>query len=313
MFLLNADIFLWDLLILMLMGICLALSIGCFVLRHRIFALIAFFAFVTVIYASFIEPQIIVVTREELADPLGSDLRIAIVSDYHVGPYKDKRFVQKSVKKINALLPDIVLLPGDFVFTRSADVNDLNPLKDLHPSIGAYAVLGNHDVGQYQSMTGVRYSGESRGEAIADKLKSLGITVLRNEHVLLSTTHGQVAIAGVDDIWTGHDDLPAALRDIPKAAYTILLSHNPSIIKDPQSLSANLIVSGHTHGGQMRLPGVGSLAHLPTSIDQAFDQGLFTIQDSTKLAITRGIGESSARTRLFAWPEILLIDLISSR
>lgn len=295
------------------MSVFLALSIGCLILRHRLLSFLSFLSFFLVVYASFIEPQIITVTKKTLSHPLAPTVRIAIVSDYHVGPYKGARFVERSVKKINALLPDIVLLPGDFVFTHSATAEDLDPLQNLHPSIGVYAVLGNHDVGEYQSLSGVRYSGVSRGEAIANKLEELGIHVLRNAHDIVTTSDGQIAIAGVDDIWTGHDNLPAALTDIPLSAFTILLSHNPSIIDDPLSHDAHLIVSGHTHGGQMRLPGLGPIPSLPTSLGRQYDQGLFDVDADTTLAITRGIGESSPRTRLLAWPEILLIDLTGTR
>ena len=321
MFLLNTDIFVWDLAIIILLTLSFSFGLGCFVLSKRpqsstakkvltrLFGVIGMACFVALFYAAFVEPQIIVVTKKALTHPMGHSMKIAVVSDMHVGPYKGKAFLQKAVKRINGTLPDLVLLPGDFVFTLGADIEDLEPLEDISAPMGVYAVLGNHDVGEYLTLAGQRYSGESRGDLIAEKLKSLGVFVLRNEHDSIETHEGTVVVAGVDDIWTGHHDLPAAMSNVPKSAFTILLSHNPSIIDAPQSLAAHLIVSGHTHGGQMRLPGMGPVSALPTSLGKEFDQGLFPIDDDTVLAITRGIGESSARTRFLAWPEILLIEL----
>ena len=104
------------------------------------------------------------------------------------------------------------------------------------------------------------------------------------------------------------DNIGAALDGIADDLPIILLSHNPSVINQNDSLQADLIVSGHTHGGQIRLPGIGPLGGVPTDIDQKYDQGTFAINNHTTLAITRGLGESSPRARLFAWPEILLLE-----
>ena len=220
--------------------------------------------------------------------------------------------MQRVVNETNAAFPDLVLLTGDYVFGRNADLQDLAPLGALNPPLGVYAVLGNHDVGQHQSLLGKRYSGEDRGENIADMLESVGVTMLRNEEEIIYLTTGQIAITGIDDLWTGHSDLAAALDEVPRNVYTILLSHNPSVIDEKRSREADLIVSGHTHGGQMRLPGYGTIPDLPTSLGNSFDQGIFKIDSDTTLAITRGVGESSPRTRLFAWPEIMLLELLPS-
>jgi len=321
MFLLNADIFIWDLAIILIMAFSLSGGFACsiWVKRHPdqsfqkhfvgFLGFLGFFGFLVITYASFIEPQIIVVTKVAVSHPLAQPLKIAVISDTHVGPYKGEAFLQRVVKRINNLLPDIVVMPGDFVFTRSADPKELAPLANINAPLGVYAVLGNHDVGQYISLSGARYSGKDRGDTIAKTLESFSVQVLRNEHTVLELTNGTVAIAGIDDLWTGHHDLPASMSGISANTYTILLSHNPSVIDSPESTAAHLVVSGHTHGGQLRLPGIGPIPKLPTSLGQSFDQGIFPLEDDRTLAITRGVGESGARTRLFAWPEILLIEL----
>lgn len=307
--------------ILLIMALSLSCGVACTIwtkkhphkslLKHvvALLAFFAFFAFILIIYAAFIEPQIIVVTRVEVTHPLVEPIKIAVISDAHVGPYKGEKFLERVVQKTNSLLPDIVLMPGDFVFTRSANPDDLAPFADINAPLGTFAVLGNHDLGEYQSLTGKRYSGKDRGEKIAQKLEEFDVTVLRNENQILQLAHSKIAIAGIDDLWTGHHDIAASLSEIPKDTYTILLSHNPSVIDESQSDSAHLIVAGHTHGGQLRIPGLEPLTELPTSLGKEYDQGLFALEDDRTLAITRGIGESSARTRLFAWPEILVVEV----
>ncbi len=321
MFLLQSEIFAWDLILLTAMTAFFGLGIGSFVwmarnsmdnAQHiliRFFGTVAFIGFLLVVYASFIEPRIIVVTNAALTQTLAPRIRIAVVSDMHVGPYKNRKFAARVVERINATLPDIVVIPGDFVFTHTANLYDLAPLKDLHAPLGVFAALGNHDLGEYRSIFGKRFAGTNTGDTVEDALTRYGVTVLRNAHVTIATPEGTVAVAGIDDMWTGHFDLAAALRDVPQSAYTIFLSHNPSIVDSPESLRANLIVSGHTHGGQLRLPFLGPLPALPTTLGQSFDHGLFPMDEDTSLLITRGIGESSARTRLFAWPEIFVVDI----
>jgi predicted MPP superfamily phosphohydrolase len=321
MFLLQSDIFLWDLSIILLIVFTLAGAISCHCLikrkKHsslqtlfiRLAGGISLLGCFLVIYGSFIEPQMITVTEKTISHPLASPLKIAVISDIHVGAYKGEAFVAKAVQRVNALLPDIVLIPGDFILNHDSDLGDLDPLKNLRTTMGTFAVLGNHDVGEYETLLGKRYTGTDRGERISSALRALGITMLRNQSEVLTLPQGKLAIAGIDDIWTGHADLTGALAGIDPTVYTILLSHNPSVIDEPESLNSHLVVSGHTHGGQIRIPGFGPLSRLPTSLGQKYDQGVFEIDDDTALAISRGIGESSARTRLFATPEILLLRI----
>ncbi len=321
MFLLHSDIFFWDFLILLLLvfSLCGAICCAIWIKRHPQYTIqklcvgflgfIASLSFLLVVYGSFIEPHIIVVTEKSIHHPLSPPLKVAVISDIHVGPYKGKEFVRRIVERTNALIPDIVLLPGDFIFLHNTDLSELEPLKGLRTGIGVFAVLGNHDVGKYETLMGMRYSGVDSSESITKKLEELGVSVLRNTSEIFTTTTGQIALAGIDDLWTGNADLPSAFNNIEPNAFTILLSHNPSVIDDPRSANAHLIISGHTHGGQIRLPTIGPISDLPTSLGREYDQGLFEIDEDTDLVITRGVGESSARARLFAWPEILLLRI----
>lgn len=321
MFLLSPDIFFWDLGILLFLTTGMSLCIAAWVTLRRgecgwfgnIVAICAGCLGLTgallTAYGSFVEPQIIVVNSHTVTHPLGQNMRIAVISDLHVGPYKHAAFVQKTVDAVNATLPDMVLLPGDFILGESPDLSALAALQDLRAPLGVFGVLGNHDMGEFETLFGERYTKKNRGEEVATSLAKYGVRMLRNDHVIIPVPDGVVAVAGVDDIWTGHADISQSLSGIPDGAYVILLSHNPSIIDDSAIAPAHLIVSGHTHGGQLRLPLIGPLARIPVSIGQEFDEGMFPLQNGGTLAITRGVGESSARARLFAWPEVMVVEI----
>ncbi len=320
MFLLNPTIFAYDLAILVLLSGALAVATACsvYALRRRarniwrpfagFLGIVGFLGFLAVAYGSFVEPRLIVTTRYRVVFPAAQPLKIAVVSDLHLGPFKGQRDTERVVARINSLLPDLVLLAGDYVFTPEADLTGLAPLADIRASMGIFAILGNHDIGRYRNIFGERIQKDDRGDEIEALLEKLGVTVLRNEHVTLAIGDEQIAIAGIDDLWAGRSDLAAALADIPEDTPVILLSHNPSVILEEESHRASLIVAGHTHGGQVRLPWIGPIGSIPTDLGQSYDQGLFRIDDDTTLAITRGIGESTARARLFAWPEVLLLE-----
>lgn len=274
-----------------------------------LFGFLGFLGFLLTTYGSFVEPKMITVNEFALDFPIRTPLKIAVISDIHIGHYKGRAFLERVVKRINDLLPDMVFIVGDFIFDPDADHSDFSPLKNLHPSIGTYAVLGNHDQGQYQSIFGKRIIRPDLGKNVTNALTDLGIRVLRNEHIDIPIIDEFIALAGIDDIWTAHADLDTALANIDPQSPVILLVHNPSIIDDPMSRRAHLVVTGHTHGGQIRIPGLGPLPPIPTTLGPDMIHGTFSIAADTTLAITRGVGETNARARLFAPPEIMLLHV----
>lgn len=280
--------------------------------KRRFTALGIFGIFFTLVifYGSFIEPQILTVTESELSLPMKADMKIVVLSDLHVGPYKGTRFVQRVVDKVNALNPDLVLLAGDFIYFGSDPLNHLVPLKDLHPRYGTFAVLGNHEYSCHSGGTVYRLLGEPGGDyslPVRRALERSGVTVLRNDWREVVMDTGLLFIGGVDDSCTKREDLNRAMPEILKQSPLILIAHNPDIILEGQARRPHLIVAGHTHAGQIRLPFIGPIAPCPTQLGWDYDQGLFDIDANTKLAITRGVGESSPRARLFAPPEIMLL------
>lgn len=266
-----------------------------------------FVASAVLAYARFIEPLRIVITHVTVALPMRTPLRIALVGDFHLGPYKREAFVAQAVQHINALSPDLVLLVGDFLFDERTDFAHMRPLANLHARCGVYAVVGNHDSGTHHLPGLAPHVGTDRSDALVATLEPLGIRFLRNTSTAIDVGDDRLFLAGIDDIWMQSCNLERALRDVPRAAPCILLSHNPDIILDPLSQRTHLIVSGHTHGGQVRLPWYGPVTELPQRLNKKFDRGVHTITDACTLVITHGIGENFLPLRLLARPEVVLI------
>lgn len=249
-----------------------------------------------VFYGSFIEPKWLTVHEEtiELATDAPVRGRVAVLSDIHVGPYKKEAWVRKVVERLNQTDVDMVLIAGDHVFSRTEQMEMLAPLADLRwPT---YVVMGNHDQ-EYADV-----------DAIATQLEAWGIQVLRNQSTVVTFPDGgQVNLAGVDDVWFSFDPVQA-LQDIQEDLPTILITHNPDYILDPTSEHADLVVAGHTHCGQIRLPWIGAVPPLPTTLGRAWDCGLFSYTGG-QLWITPGVGETGPRARLFNPPQIDVLTL----
>jgi predicted MPP superfamily phosphohydrolase len=224
----------------------------------------------------------------------GRRLRIAVVGDFHLGYYRHRDWVEKIVIKINAADPDVVVLTGDFV-SNAAGLDGLAPLKDLRSRFGSFAVLGNHDY---------RIGAVDVRRAI----EGYNVEVLTNESVALDLGGQAVRLIGLDDLTYGRPLWMSALEDVAPDDVTILAVHNPDAAREAEVRGLDLVLAGHTHCGQVRLPFVGPVPQLPTTLGREFDCGLFTF-GPTQLFITRGVGETGARARLFNRPEISVVDV----
>jgi predicted MPP superfamily phosphohydrolase len=250
-----------------------------------------------VFYGSFVEPKILAVRHESY--PLfssGTSLRAVLVSDTHVGPYKTAVWIDEIVKKTNAERPDIIFLLGDYILGAEGDVFNLDGFGNLSAPLGVYAILGNHD-----------YDNEREAE-VQRELESLGIRVLRNENDKIDLPNGQsFYLAGASDMW--HDaDLEKTFSGLMEDDKVIFLAHNPDAILEPETQPADLMLSGHTHGGQIRLPFFGAVSKIPTRLGQKFGEGWFEM-NNIDFFITSGTGEMGPRARLFNPPEIVILEL----
>jgi uncharacterized protein len=224
-------------------------------------------------------------------------VRVLLVSDIHVaGPDMPPSRLARLVGQMNALSPDLVLIAGDLVSDRKFSTRRYGlreavaPLASLKAPLGRIAVLGNHDHW--------RDADEARAA-----LAAIGVKVLDNDAVAA----GPLAVGGLDDAFTDHDDLPATLarmRALPGAR--ILLSHSPDpFARLPADVS--LMLAGHTHCGQIVLPLVGPLE---TASDYGDRYVCGIVREGGRiLVVTAGLGTSVVPLRIGARPDIWLIEL----
>jgi predicted MPP superfamily phosphohydrolase len=219
---------------------------------------------------------------------------IAQLSDFHVGPHVKAEDVQQAVEITNKLSPDLVVLTGDYVFESAqhsaACAGELAALKAKH---GVYAILGNHDFW-------------TDAAVVAASLRQAGLDVLCNEHRQLQRSGADLWLVGIEDVWSGKPDLQAALEGVPQGAPTVLLAHEPDFADQVTGHNITLQLSGHSHGGQVRLPFVGApilpyLAHkYPYGLRRVGEMWLYT---------NRGIGLIAPPVRFLCRPEITLLRL----
>jgi len=227
--------------------------------------------------------------------PAHDGLRIVHLTDIHHSLFTPLEDVERAVHLANRLAPDIVALTGDYV-TLSPDY--IKPvaraLGKLHARLGVFAVLGNHDF-------------QVDPDEITRALRLHHIDVLRNTHRALRSTSGTLWMVGVDDLWWQANDLPAALRHVPARDPKIVLFHNPLGIHEAAAHGVDLVLSGHTHGGQVRLPGFGKL-YGRRKLGRRFIEGWNQL-NGTQIYVNRGIGKVLVPLRVACPPEIACLRL----
>jgi hypothetical protein len=222
--------------------------------------------------------------------------RIVQLSDLHSGRHITRARLQAIARRAARLKPDIVVVTGDIVhnspsFARQA----AEAIASIPASHGIFACLGNHDF----------WAG---ADAVAHELERAGIRVLRNDGVLLEQGGDGLWLCGVDDVWSGLFDLPAALRGRPPRAATVLLAHQPNTWRLAQELGVQLQLSGHTHGGQLALLWLHRSLSLARFITP-FVAGLYRAGRSY-LYVNRGAGSVMPMVRIGARPEVTELTLM---
>ncbi|MBI2098881.1 metallophosphoesterase [Candidatus Uhrbacteria bacterium] len=258
-----------------------------------------------VFYGSFIEPRLIVLANYEFnSKKVSRPMRIAVVSDTHAGPAKGKRFIKRLANKIERAKPDAVFLLGDLISDDESNIPLLEPLLALSANTPTFAILGNHDY------LGVPNQGQvvKSFSPLEPYLRRYGVTALKNENTQIELNGNKLAIAGIDDLASGAPDMRAALMGMPPEALRVLLSHSPDAVLYLKPGEVDMVMSGHTHGGQIRLPFIGPIAPEPTVLGRKFTRGFYVINNIT-LFITSGAGESGPRARLFVPPEIAIFEI----
>jgi predicted MPP superfamily phosphohydrolase len=225
-------------------------------------------------------------------------LTVAFLTDIHHGPHVGLDFVRTVVRTTLSLEPDLVLLGGDYCGNDAKYITPcLDVLGSLRAPLGVYGVLGNHDHwhGLQETRTG---------------MKAAGITELTNTGSWLKSGGSRFRLAGVDDLWRGKPDVAAAVGDATAADACLLVSHNPDVAETLRDPRVGLMLSGHTHGGQVVVPGYGAPV-VPSRYGQKYLRGLVEAP-VTRVYVSRGLGTVSPPMRFGSRPELTLATLVSA-
>ena len=227
---------------------------------------------------------------------LNQPLRVVHLSDLHTGPFVGYAAVREWVDAANAQQPDLIVVTGDFVdhwFGRSLKELE-RTLLDLRAPLGVWGVWGNHDHARFADLRGLESA-----------LNRAGVQILTNRGVKLRS---DLYLAGVDDAQRGAPDIVSALRNRPEDAACLLLAHNPDFIPDvPQEV--NLTLCGHTHGGQVRLPGWGPV-FTSSAHGQRFASGWVEERALPLAYVSRGLGTVIFPARLRCPAELAVFELV---
>jgi predicted MPP superfamily phosphohydrolase len=281
------------------------------------------------VYAVLGEPYRPIFKRHRLPLPQSwpSDLSIVHISDLHVRRH-DQRLLRVQRRALDGMAPDLLCVTGD-VCEKVQDIPLLvEVLRSAQPRLGTYVVLGNHEhnapapgrirdqqkrglfrlIGKilYLFAPRVRSDGEEEGHAMAEALRAAGFTVLHNEGVRVHKNGQSVWIAGCDSAWAGHADMHAAMRGRRPGEACLALIHEPDLAFEAESHGADLVLAGHTHGGQVRFPLVGAPYTLRMDPRIAIASG-FQRLEAGLLHITAGLGHTIP-LRFGCPPEVVWMD-----
>lgn len=251
--------------------------------------------------AALTEPYMLTVEQRQInlrrLPPELDGLRVVQLSDIHHSPFTSREQIERAVETANNLNPDIIALTGDYISkerTYAAPCAEL--LGRLRARYGVYAVLGNHDHWTDAAL-------------ITDLFRAEGITVLINQGMRFELRGGSFWLAGVDDTMVGLEDLPLALAGSRDDEMKLLLAHNPIILRRATRAGVDLVLSGHTHGGQVALRGESNASGRPR---RRLLRGLAR-SGSTQIYVSRGLGTVVLPIRYGCPPEVSFLELRNSK
>lgn len=259
----------------------------------------------TIAYGSTVEQLRIVKTEYtiDLEDYSGQPQKFIIIADLHVGQFLNTVKLPILVNKINNIdESEYLFILGDSVNDSSSHLNDLNLLSQIDKQV--IYIYGNHDYKNAQPPVKLV-------NGLKEKLEELNFTILDNKIISIREGENKIIIAGIKDLWSQEEDF-SILNEPNKDDTVLLLSHNPDgvIYLDEQDCAdkVDLVLSGHTHGGEIRLPYIGSLGVIPTELPEEYDKG-YKEYKNIKMFITSGVGSTGTRVRLFNPPEIVILTI----
>ena len=244
------------------------------------------------------------ITRTDIAlaelPPGLEGLTIGLISDIHSSAFMPKHDMQRYVEVMNSLGVDLIVVTGDFVNSVLEEVYPFaEAFSDLRAPLGVYGVLGNHDF----------FS--RRVDLVAKAVDDCGVKLLRNDRITIERNGARLLLLGVDDVGRpaeASEAMTATLRGAPDGMPRILLCHRPYFLSQAVEHSMDLVLSGHTHGGQVSLGSFGGTTIAPASLASKYVWGSYR-EGKTQMYVNRGIGTVGLPIRINCPPEITVLRL----
>lgn len=276
-------------------------------IKHKIFTMIFFCILLLILlpcgiafYSFYLEPFRLTIDTLSLESSLSREVRIVQVSDIQISRHYTTENLEKVVQAVNRQQPDILLFTGDLYENYASYRDDealISLLSQMDAKYGKFAIWGNRDYGggavrKYESI-----------------LAQSGFTLLTNASVSIPVSDTDtVFLAGLDDALLGQPDITPILEQLSgdENAYTILMTHEPDTAEQYAQMGFDLIVSGHSHGGQVKIPFFPTIT---THLAERYIDGLYSLNEQTQLYVNSGIGTSRIPVRFRVPPEISLFLL----
>jgi predicted MPP superfamily phosphohydrolase len=238
-----------------------------------------------------------------------SGMTVAVVADLH-GRKRGADFAAWLVRQVNELRADLTVLLGDMVHHPMHGPEVLPFLSGLKARHGVWACLGNHE---YGCVWFSRHAGGRRHPPVEEwrlMYSDAGVRLLANEAVPISEGTERIWLAGIDDAYSGRADVQSALEGVDRDECILAITHSPDVVDADGVQAIDLVLAGHTHGGQIRIPGIGPL-WAPCRHPRKRASGLVT-GERTRLFVVRGVGEGTP-IRICCPREIGLVELVRPR
>ncbi len=267
-------------------------------------------------YAAFIEPKWFRIRRVSIKSrrKIPRSFKILHLSDIHF--WKPGAFKDNFLKRLDSLNPDLICVTGDIIDNDEGIDCAAKVLGAMKAPAGKFAVLGNHDYYDYHLFDNVRYhlritkkgSAVNNVKLLRERLQAAGIRVLVNEGEAVSWGGLNLFISGTDDPITQYVDFPKAFRGMKLDSFNLLLTHVVDSVVDMKERNIDLVLSGHTHGGQIRLPGVGGYV-FDFRLPRRYIDGL-NYFENIPVYVSRGVGSGRMLTpRFLCRPEAILLTI----
>jgi uncharacterized protein len=273
-------------------------------------------------YKMFIEPyQLMISEKDIISDNIQEDIEgftILHLADFHLEKNKGKHLIN-FFDQLEKRKFDAIVLTGDYIENTTGFDNlekILDKMNDLKPKYGIFACLGNHDYFHFsrKDFVLVRYVVEEQNniKQLKDILEKNGVEILIDNNQVIKTQKGSINFVGIDEYVSGRFSVPVAMDNVDKKGFTVLISHAPDIVFHLAPFKVDLVLSGHTHGGQIKLPFIGTIIKR-TKLTRKQASGLFKYK-GTYVHVTQGLGSSpKAMIRFLCSPEMAILTLKRKR